>query len=283
LLLAEIALEEAQNAKSTVRLQRDNEGNFGYVYTANKDEIANAQQAYEDAQNALYNISLQGQQNYTSKYLEAIQGMQEELAELNEQRLNGEIESEQEYNDKRAAIYDHYFNPDTGVLVNYQKLYNISLQASAEATADYWGKSYADMINNTDKWKEDVLDSFNETSEAFGKWEQDQEEINKDLADSFGSNEEAINDVKDASDKLAETIVNGIIPAVESEIELIQEKTQEYIKMAQAIRDVIDANESLIKYNADTYNYSRTEDVADWMREAINISQGKGTTNLTVQ
>jgi hypothetical protein len=32
--LAEIALEEAQNAKATVRLQRDNEGNYGYVYTA---------------------------------------------------------------------------------------------------------------------------------------------------------------------------------------------------------------------------------------------------------
>jgi hypothetical protein len=34
LKLAEIALEEAQNAKSTVRLQRDSEGNYGYVYTA---------------------------------------------------------------------------------------------------------------------------------------------------------------------------------------------------------------------------------------------------------
>jgi len=33
-LLAEIALEDARNAKSTVRLQRDNEGNYGYVYTA---------------------------------------------------------------------------------------------------------------------------------------------------------------------------------------------------------------------------------------------------------
>jgi hypothetical protein len=43
LLLAEIALEEAQNAKSTVRLSRDNEGNFGYVYTADQDKIDEAQ------------------------------------------------------------------------------------------------------------------------------------------------------------------------------------------------------------------------------------------------
>jgi hypothetical protein len=55
LLLAEIALEEAQNAKSTVRLQRDAEGNFGYVYTADASQVADAQQGVDDAQNALYN------------------------------------------------------------------------------------------------------------------------------------------------------------------------------------------------------------------------------------
>jgi phage repressor protein C with HTH and peptisase S24 domain len=43
LLVAEIALEEAQNAKNTVRLQRDSEGNFGYVYTADTSAIADAQ------------------------------------------------------------------------------------------------------------------------------------------------------------------------------------------------------------------------------------------------
>jgi hypothetical protein len=34
LKLAEIALEEAQNAKSQVRMTRDNEGNWSYTYTA---------------------------------------------------------------------------------------------------------------------------------------------------------------------------------------------------------------------------------------------------------
>jgi hypothetical protein len=43
LLLAEIALEEAQNAKSTVRLQRDAEGNFGYIYTADSNKVIEAQ------------------------------------------------------------------------------------------------------------------------------------------------------------------------------------------------------------------------------------------------
>jgi hypothetical protein len=34
LLVAEIALKDAQDAKTTVRLKRDAEGNVGYVYTA---------------------------------------------------------------------------------------------------------------------------------------------------------------------------------------------------------------------------------------------------------
>jgi hypothetical protein len=36
-----LALEEAKNAKSTVRIAKDNEGNFGYVFTANEDVIDN--------------------------------------------------------------------------------------------------------------------------------------------------------------------------------------------------------------------------------------------------
>jgi hypothetical protein len=43
LRVAEIALEEAQNAKDTVRLTRDASGNYGYVYTANQKNVAEAQ------------------------------------------------------------------------------------------------------------------------------------------------------------------------------------------------------------------------------------------------
>jgi hypothetical protein len=72
LLLAELALEEAKNAKSTVRLQRDFEGNFGYVYTADQDQIDDALQNLEDKRNELYNIGLEGANNYTSQRIEIL-------------------------------------------------------------------------------------------------------------------------------------------------------------------------------------------------------------------
>lgn len=49
LLVAEQALRDAQNAKSTVKLSRDSEGNYSYVYTADQSNIDAATQTYEDA------------------------------------------------------------------------------------------------------------------------------------------------------------------------------------------------------------------------------------------
>jgi hypothetical protein len=51
--VAEIALEEAQEAKRTVRLQQDASGNWGYVYTQNEEDTAKAMQTYEDKLYAL--------------------------------------------------------------------------------------------------------------------------------------------------------------------------------------------------------------------------------------
>jgi hypothetical protein len=43
LRMAEIELENAQKAKDTVRMSRDNEGNWSYVYTTNTDAVDEAQ------------------------------------------------------------------------------------------------------------------------------------------------------------------------------------------------------------------------------------------------
>jgi hypothetical protein len=68
-LEAQIALEEAKDAKDTVRLSRDAEGNFGYVYTANEDKVSGAEQNYLDAQNELYNLGLETTNEYREKII----------------------------------------------------------------------------------------------------------------------------------------------------------------------------------------------------------------------
>ena len=44
--LKQIALEEAQNAKSKVRLVRGANGNYNYLFTADEADINNKQQEY---------------------------------------------------------------------------------------------------------------------------------------------------------------------------------------------------------------------------------------------
>ena len=55
--LKEIALEEAQNNKTSMKLTRDDNGNWTYQYVADNDEILSKQQELLDAYNNLYEIA----------------------------------------------------------------------------------------------------------------------------------------------------------------------------------------------------------------------------------
>ena len=57
--LKQIALEEAQNAKSKVRLVRGANGNYNYLFTADNNDINQKQQEYLKAMQDYYNIAKQ--------------------------------------------------------------------------------------------------------------------------------------------------------------------------------------------------------------------------------
>ena len=82
LRMAEIELEEARNAKNTVRLRKDNEGNWSYVYTQNMDAVDTAQQKYEDALYAMQEVSSNYIDEMSEKLISTSQEMEEALAEI---------------------------------------------------------------------------------------------------------------------------------------------------------------------------------------------------------
>lgn len=57
ILQKRIALEEAQQNKSQMKLKRDTQGNYSYVYTADEANMAAAQSDLLDAENNAYNLS----------------------------------------------------------------------------------------------------------------------------------------------------------------------------------------------------------------------------------
>lgn len=162
LLVAEIALEEARDAKSQVRLQRDSEGNFGYVYTANQEQVQNAEQEFLDAQNALYNIGLEGANEYVQKYQQTMAEMYDTLTSLAEAYRNGEFESEAEYQAAVQEATEYYYEK----LDQYSYLHYQAIQADDRVATDYILSNsnlartniHGDTISVGESWRTTFLD-----------------------------------------------------------------------------------------------------------------------------
>jgi hypothetical protein len=85
--------------------------------------LAEAQQELEDAQNSLYNIGLEGANDYAQKYNDTLQEMYDTLTSISEAYFNGEIGSYEEYQAQMTAAQEYYYEK----LENYQDLYGIAL------------------------------------------------------------------------------------------------------------------------------------------------------------
>lgn len=95
LRLAEIALEEAQWNKTQMRLQRNANGTWNYVYTVNQDSIAQAQQNLEDKQQQFYQQNLDAINEKSSELLDSLKQYGETEAEISRKLASGEISKSQ--------------------------------------------------------------------------------------------------------------------------------------------------------------------------------------------
>ena len=136
LTLKQIALEEAQNNKSTMKLKRDSQGNFSYVFAADQDEIAKAQQELADAENELYNFDKDAYREKTEAILKAEQDLQSKLQDIwtnenlsEEQKLQYSEMINKHYRDiieadiSESEKAKQYLSDDTLQIImkNYQK------------------------------------------------------------------------------------------------------------------------------------------------------------------
>ena len=168
LKLAEIALDEAQNAKSQVTMRRDSEGNYNYVYTADENAVEKAESDYADR---LYEM-----QKANDEY---ITGLSENMANLSSQMLS-EIaaidttiyDTEEKYQAEVQRITEHYTaqmeyynNEMNKVLGNNKTLY----EQDWTNFSKYTGYKLSAEENYVTKWNQTVLSQVTgfETQEEF--------------------------------------------------------------------------------------------------------------------
>lgn len=86
-----IALEDARNAKNKMKLRRDSQGNYEYVYTADQNATKDAENELLDAQMNGYNISVAASREATDNYFQKIQDMADKLRDVaNDATLSAE-------------------------------------------------------------------------------------------------------------------------------------------------------------------------------------------------
>lgn len=84
------ALEDARNAKNSLKLRRDTSGNWSYQYVADPAKIADAQAAYDQAKNDVYELDKQNLTTSLSNYYSDMQAMQNEILSISAEKESDE-------------------------------------------------------------------------------------------------------------------------------------------------------------------------------------------------
>lgn len=240
-VLAEIALEEAQKAKSTVRLQRDSEGNFGYVYTADQDAISQAEQDLADAQNSLYNIGLKGTNDYGQKILKLQQELSDALIQIEENRAVGQYATDEEYYAARDQLIQEYNN----LFRAYSEQYTTALGVDTAIQEEAWVNAYQNMIYKTADWQETTTEYTGLCEEAYRQW-RDTVEAESEIIDTVLNDlETEVDNVTTASQELRDEVVDEVIPALDDQLSSVSAVTRGYSDQREEILELIDHYKAL--------------------------------------
>lgn len=190
-LQAQMALEDAQNAKDQIELVRDSQGNWNYQFTANQNDIANAQQNLLDAENDWYNIAKQQVTDVTGEIVSTWKECQDKIKDIySDMTLTDEERSAQAQEiykyysekikyleeEKQNAIADMTEAGNKNLIDNaiitgdtITDLTGITTEELKQLVADS-GESIADILmKNSEQLKEiagnntDLIDKFNNT------------------------------------------------------------------------------------------------------------------------
>ena len=251
LRLAEIELENAQNAKSTVRLSKDNEGNWSYIYTQNAEDVEESYQKYEDALYKMQQLSQEYLEEMSSTMLDTSSAMMEEISNLRIQDFN----SYEEYQKEIKHIQDKYAeslrlqeNELNKAVSNSQQIYeqdwrNYNLItgykiSDSEKWADAFRESTIGQLLNSDS----IVSSFSDTILGLT------DILTKNLSDSavsyfdnidkaFASYGTSIEDFGKHIEDTTEKISNKSKKAVEDAKSMASEMNDAFKEIAETVAD----------------------------------------------
>lgn len=189
-LQAQMALEDAQNAKDQIELVRDSQGNWNYQFTANQDDIAKAQQNLLDAENDWYNIAKQQVTDVTGEIVSTWKECQDKIKDIySDMTLTDEERSAQ-----AQEIYKYYSEKIKYLEEEKQNAITDMTEAGNKNLIDnaiITGDTITDLTGiTTEELKQLVADSGENIADILMKNSEQLKEIagnNTDLIDKFNN------------------------------------------------------------------------------------------------
>ena len=303
---AQIDLEESQNAKSQVKMQRDNEGNYSYVYTANDDDVAKAEQNYEDklhemqVANADYIKELQGnmvqmEQDYQDKVQEIMTDTsltaEERMVKLNEvneyydEKMKYYISEAQVWQDNSSRLYDQDWK-------NYSEMTGYKISA-ADQWIDKWKETQLAMLTGFSSLEEyqqnhdtNVANLLLSAGSAFSTWQTNIETAMNSAGTSIGTfGDDATETLKAISEASKET-KDSVVDMAESAEEAINGVTEAITNWEDAyskvLKETLAGNEQLINsFNELLRAWSGVSSLPDTTPESKKVSTQSAPTPKT--
>lgn len=293
--LKQIALEEAQQNKSTMRLRRDSQGNYTYQYVADNDQIGQLQDELTTLKNELYNFDLEHYRDNLDQVLEIYQEFQEkmkEAAQINdpEERAAMELLLQEQYGELINGLVEQNetirLNLHESAFTELADLYNTDLNNFQSLTSEEQEVLLGQMIPQWDSGIQHMSDTFageggfiptckdamEQLNAATEIYEQDLNQVQQAAGQDFGDVQRGIDETKTKTEELIQD--NGIL-------------IQTYQDQLNAIQNVINELQSLCsQYNAvkiaaqqaaeAAYNYWRAVNGEAANAAGNNVSGGSG-------
>lgn len=237
--LKQIALEEAQNNKSSLALMRDDQGNWTYKYTADQSEIDSANQDYLDAANNYYNIAKDQVKDVSGEIIDTWQEMTDKIKEV----YTDESLTVDEREAQIAEIREYYAQKIKDLEEEKQKAINDMTKAGTTTIQNFdnsYGTALGSMTSSTTTFDEAFNKAIEEMEKASQSYENTITDVNKDTGTSYDDLTKQIDDTTAATEKV-EKAGEEATDSMDANLNSIQAQTDHYKELAETLYDVVNA------------------------------------------
>ena len=267
-----LALEQARQSKTKLRLRRDAQGNYTYQYTADQDATRQAQQELADAQNSLYNLTKQAYKNNLDDYYDTTEEMNEKIRDV----YKDTTLSAEEQNQKIAMIYEYYGDIINNLTQQNEDLKKFMMEDTFNEMAKMYNTNVQNFKNMTDEekdilmndmvpyWKSSIQDMA-DTFAGAGGFEPITQDLFNDLIDNAKDYQDSLDEIGKIAGVSLEDIKNATdvnIQRAETLLEKNDELIDSYNDEMSKVQQVINEVERLVQ------TYQRAKDAAIQATEA---------------